>query len=184
MRIVLAGVLGGIAMFVWMSIAHMATPLAYAGISKIDNEAAVSTALTKAIPKSGLFFFPWADPKDPDAMKKQDALRKTGPSGILIYHPPGHVIAMGPLLLHEFLKELAQSLIAAFLLSLTVLASYFARAGFVTLIGVFAALGADTSYFIWYGFPLSYTLAQIVIEVVGALAAGLVIAAVMKPRRA
>ena len=31
-RIILAGVLGGIAMFIWTSIAHMATPLGHAGI--------------------------------------------------------------------------------------------------------------------------------------------------------
>ena len=41
MRIFLAGLLGAIAMFVWTSIAHVATPLATIGISKIQNEPAV-----------------------------------------------------------------------------------------------------------------------------------------------
>jgi hypothetical protein len=35
MRILLAGVLGGIAMFVWKSITHMALPLGEAGIGEI-----------------------------------------------------------------------------------------------------------------------------------------------------
>ena len=38
MRILLAGVLGGIMMFVWTSIAHMALPLREAGIDEIPNE--------------------------------------------------------------------------------------------------------------------------------------------------
>jgi len=36
MRILLAGVLAGIAMFVWTSIAHMALPLREAGIDEIQ----------------------------------------------------------------------------------------------------------------------------------------------------
>ena len=41
MKILLAGVLGGIVMFVWTSIAHMALPLGEAGINEIPNESAV-----------------------------------------------------------------------------------------------------------------------------------------------
>lgn len=40
-RIILAGVLGGVGMFVWSSIAHMALPLGEAGIQEISNEQAL-----------------------------------------------------------------------------------------------------------------------------------------------
>ncbi|GAA0552246.1 hypothetical protein GCM10008941_35250 [Rhizomicrobium palustre] len=172
-------------MFVWMSIAHMATPLGTMGFSEIPNEKPVLAAMKTSIKvKDGLYMFPWVDPKDPQMMEKGLELTKTNPEGILLYHAPGSATAMGPMLLHEFLKELAQSFLGVFLLSLTALTGYFARAGFVGLIGVFAAFGQDTSYFIWYGFPLSYTLAQITIGVVGALVAGLAIAAIAKPKPA
>jgi hypothetical protein len=36
-RIILAGVLGGIAMFIWTAIAHMALPLGEAGIGEIPT---------------------------------------------------------------------------------------------------------------------------------------------------
>jgi hypothetical protein len=183
MRIVLAGILGGIVMFVWSAIAHMATPLAYTGISKMQNEKAVLDGFKQGIGKDeGLFFFPWTDPKDPKAMEKEVVLMKTEPSGILIYHPPGADTDMTPMLVKEFAKEVAQSLLAALLLGLTALTGYFVRVGFVTLVGVFAALGADTSYWIWYGFPLSYTLAVIAMQLIGVIAAGLVIAALVKPK--
>jgi len=49
MRILLAGVLGGIAMFVWTSIAHMALPLGEAGIGEIPNESAVLGAIQSSM---------------------------------------------------------------------------------------------------------------------------------------
>src|SRR5437773_8539300 len=58
-RTLLAGVLGGIAMFIWTSIAHMALPLGEAGIREIPNEQAVLAAMQANIGyKSGLYLFP------------------------------------------------------------------------------------------------------------------------------
>jgi hypothetical protein len=59
MRILLAGVLGGIMMFVWTSIAHMALSLAEPGINEIPNESAVLSAIQRSIgEKTGLYVFP------------------------------------------------------------------------------------------------------------------------------
>ncbi len=183
MRILVAGILGGIEMFVWSSIAHMATPLANIGFSQMSHEQGVLDALKQGVgDKAGLYYFPWVDPSDPKMMEKSARLMKTNPSGMLIYQPAGATFTMAPLLVKEFAKELAQSLIAAFLLSLAALTGYFARLGFVVTVGVFAALGQNTSYWIWYGFPGNYTLAQIVIGLGEAIAAGLVIAALVKPK--
>jgi len=66
MRILLAGLLGGIAMFVWTSIAHMATPLAAIGFSKMNHEQGVLDAMKQGVgDHAGLYFFPWVDPNDP-----------------------------------------------------------------------------------------------------------------------
>lgn len=186
MRILIAGLVAAIAMFVWSAIAHMATPLAATGVSQMQDEKVVLGAMKQGIgEKSGLYIFPWVDPKDPKMMDKMSERMKTDPDGILIYHPAGSTSTdMTPLMIKEFAKQLAQALIAAFLLSLTVMTGYAARAGFVMMIGVFAALGTDTSYWIWYGFPLDYTLAQITIALGEAVAAGLVIAAIVKPKLA
>jgi hypothetical protein len=185
MRILIAGLLGAIAMFVWTSFAHMATPLDSAGISQMANESVVLSAMQKGVgDKSGFYFFPWVSPADPKAMEKEAALMKTNPSGFLIYHPPGASTDMTPMMIEEFAKELAQSLIAALLLSMTMIAGFFRRTLFVTLIGAFAVLGTDVSYMIWYGFPLTYTLAVMTVELVGALAAGLAIAGWFARRKA
>ena len=117
-------------------------------------------------------------------MEKTASLLKVNPSGILVYHPPGASGDMMPQMIEEFAKELAQALIAAFLLAFTTLAGYWCRVGFVTALGLFATLGTDTSYWIWYGFPLDYTLAYTAIGLIGSIVAGLVIALWLKPKPA
>src|SRR5664279_2890042 len=57
-RIILAGVLGAIAMFIWTSIAHMFLPLGHAGVRELPNESAVLAALeTNLGDKSSLYLF-------------------------------------------------------------------------------------------------------------------------------
>ena len=183
-RTLIAGVAGGIAMFVWTSIAHVMTPLGHTGITPIPNEEPVLAAMQASMgDKPGLYFFPWVDPSDPNVEQTYTAKAKTNPSGFIIYHPAGTVDGMMPTqLIGEFAKELVQTLIAAFLLSLTVLASYLSRVGFVTAIGVSAGIATNVSNLIWYRYPLDYTLAFVTIEVVGALVAGLAIAAIVRTR--
>ena len=49
MRILLAGVIGAIAMFIWTSFAHMALPLGEAGIGEIPNESVVLSAMQSSM---------------------------------------------------------------------------------------------------------------------------------------
>ncbi|MFL6689388.1 MAG: hypothetical protein ACJ8IR_04265 [Alphaproteobacteria bacterium] len=177
-RVLIAGILGGIAMYIWSTLAHVVLPLGQVGFNQMPNEAAVLAAAQASNgEKDGLYFFPWVDPKDPQLMQKMDAAIKTNPSGLLLYHPPGHGMTdmAGPMIM-EFLKEVLQALIAAFLVSVAAVRTYFGRVGFVTLIGVAAAITTNISYWIWYGFPASNTLAAVVIELVDYIAAGLAIA--------
>ncbi|PYK10280.1 MAG: hypothetical protein DME61_03740 [Verrucomicrobia bacterium] len=59
MKLLVAGILGGIVMFIWTSIAHMALPLGEAGIGEIPNESAVLSSMQSTIgEQSGLYVFP------------------------------------------------------------------------------------------------------------------------------
>ena len=183
-RVLIAGVLGGIAMFVWTSIAHVVLPLGHMGISQIPNEEPVIAAMQASLgDKPGLYFFPWVDPNDPEAQKNYMEKAKTSASGMIIYHPAGSGDEMtATTLLSEFAKETVQTLIAAFLLSLSVIGAYLGRVGFVTLIGVSAGIATNVSNLIWYRYPLDYTVSFVTIEIVGAFVAGVVIAAIIKTR--
>ena len=56
------------------------------------------------------------------------------------------------------------------------------RVAFVTGIGVLGAILAEAPYWNWYSFPLDYSLTNAVMQIVGFLAAGLVMAWYLKPR--
>jgi hypothetical protein len=56
-----------------------------------------------------------------------------------------------------------------------------ARVGFVTLLGVPVALMSNVESWNWYGYPLNYTAATILENLIGFLVVGLVAAAFVKP---
>jgi hypothetical protein len=187
-RILLAGILGGLAMYVWSFIAHMVIPLGMTGFSEIPNEPAVLSAMHASMGgKSGLYIYPGMglgpnpSMKDVNAAMPQLAKKmETGPHGILIYHPPGGTPIEPRQLGFEFATEVVEALLAAWLLSRTRLAGYASRVGFVFVVGLTAAITTNIPYWNWYGFPASYTMANITIQLVGFLIIGLVAAAVMK----
>ena len=187
-RIILAGVLGGIAMFIWSSIAHIMLPLGEVGVKEIPNETAVLSTMSSILgTANGFYLFPGTG-TGPNATRaeKQAAMRDYGkklaanPSGILIYHPPGQSALTASQLGTEFLTELIEALLAAILLAQTRLGSFVARMGFIAVLGLAAAVTTNIPYWNWYGFPANYTAAYMTIEFVDYLAAGLVIAAIVK----
>jgi hypothetical protein len=187
-RVFFAGVLGGIAMFIWTSIAHMLLPLGEAGVREIPNEQAVLGAMQSNIgDKTGLYIFPGLG-VGPDATRAQkneamQGLREKyakNPSGILMYHPPGRALAMGRRLGIEFATELLESILVVFLLAQTHLISFGGRVGFVTVAGILAAIATNVSYWNWYGFPCVYTASYMFIQFVGFICVGIVAALVLR----
>jgi hypothetical protein len=173
MRIVLAGLLGGIAMYVWSTIAHVATPLGTFGISTLPDEQVTMNAVAASMgEQQGFYLFPDMRPGHPAAGNPV----KEGPFGLLVYRPHASYELNPANLIIEFVTELAETMIAALLLSWVALAGYAARVAFVTLVGVAGAITTNVPYWNWYSFPTNYTLVYSLIEVVGYLAAGLVIA--------
>jgi len=170
MRVLLAGILGGIAMFVWSSIAHLATPLASEGISVLPDEQVTINSFAASLgERHGLFLFP--------TMGTATATgAKSGPTGFLVYHPHGAYALNPRTLITEFITEVIESLIAAFLVSMAAIASYGTRVGFVALVGLAAAITTNIPYWNWYGFPGRYTAGYALTELIAYVVAGLVIA--------
>lgn len=191
-QILLAGVLGAIAMFLWSSLAHVVLPLAKTGIQEIPNEQLVLSAMQTSLGATpGLYFFPGIG-LGPDATRQQenaamqqyDQKLATNPSGLLIYHPPGAKALTPGQLVTEFITEFIEALLVVFLLAQTRLATFASRVGFVTLAGIMAAITTNLPYWNWYGFPTNYTIAYMTIEIVGYVVVGIVAAVVMKNRTA
>jgi len=190
MRILLAGVLGGIAMFVWTSIAHMALPLGEAGINEIPNESAVLHAMQSSIgDKTGLYIFPGLGvgknatrEQKSEAMKQMQQRIAANPSGILMYHPPGRPFAFGKSLAIEFSTEVLQAILVIWLLAQTRIGSFGGRVGFVLIAGILASITTNVSYWNWYGFPSVYTASYILIEIVGFFLVGVAAGLVLRKR--
>jgi hypothetical protein len=192
-RIILAGLLGGIAMFIWTSIAHMALPLGHAGIREVPNEEALLSQLQVGLgSKSGLYLFPGLGVGDnPTREQEKEAMTHYAeklahnPSGFLMYHPAGtRSLALGKSLTIEFATEFLEAILAVFLLAQTRIASFGGRVGFVFVAGIVAAIATNVSYWNWYGFPSVYTAAYMSIQIIGFLCIGLVAALVLKNQKA
>ena len=191
MKILVTGILGGIIMFIWTSVAHMALPLGEAGIREIPNESAVLSAMQSNIgDRTGLYIFPGPGVgKNATRQEKNDAMKHTvekiavNPSGILMYHAPGRPFTIGKWLGIEFGTELLEAILVVFLLAQTRIVSFAGRIGFVVVAGILAAITTNVSYWNWYGFPCVYTASYMFIQIVGFFLVGIA-AALLLPKRA
>jgi len=188
-RIILAGILGGIAMFIWSSIAHMALPLGKTGIKELPNQQAIFAALQAGLGDKGggLYLFPGLGVGDnptkeqaSEAMKHINERMAANPSGVLVYHPTGtQPFSFGKFLGIEFGTECLEALLAVFLLAQTRIAGFGGRVGFIFVAGILASIATNVSYWNWYGFPGDYIAAYMFMQVVGFLCAGIVAALVL-----
>lgn len=184
-RILLAGLLGAIAMFAWTSIAHMALPLGDAGVQNTMNDEDLLSALKSTVKnKDGLYIYPSmglapdaTHEQRSEAMKSYEEKLAKNPSGFFIFHPAGsRPMNMGKFLTIEFITELCEALLAVWLLAQTRIITFGGRVGFVTAVGIIAAIATNISYWNWWGFPGSYTAAYVTIKLVGYFLVGIVAA--------
>jgi hypothetical protein len=186
-RIVLAGLAGGVLVFIVSGFLHSATRLGEVGIRPIPNEDLVLLAMRNSIPEPGFYFFPAPNlsPKSKEEQATEQARYlakfKQGPTGILIYKPGGEDLNFGKLLAMQFLIGLVAAFIVAWILGATVSATmYGTRLMIVVLIGLFAEIYIDFPYWNWYGFPMNYVIGHLVVGLLSWVAAGLAMAAIVK----
>jgi hypothetical protein len=187
MKILLAGIFGGIAMFIWTSIAHLLLPLGEAGISEIPNESAVLSAMQSNIgDQTGLYIFPRmgvgknaTGQEKNEAMKQMAAKAASGPSGLLMYHAT-RPFTFGKWMGIEFATELLEAILVVFLLAQTQIAGFGGRVGFVLVAGIMTAIATNVSYWNWYGFPSVYIGSYMLIQIIGFFVVGIVAALVLR----
>lgn len=188
-RIAVAALLGGIVLFVWGALSHMALGLYDSSFSQLPREEALLTQLKADVTVPGLYFFPWMDPakaSDTAYAEAWEQKAKEGPSGLLVYRPRGGAAMTTPQLLVELASNVGCALVAAFLLALLAdrLTTYFSRVVFVALLGLLPVLSISVSYWNWYGFPMPFLVAEAIDNVAGFALMGMAIAAVLRPGRA
>jgi len=178
-RVIVAGILAGLTVFVWSAVSHMALPLGEIGVQPIPNESAMMATFDQNVKAKGLYFFPF----EQDAAKWDESYRRN-PHGILVLTPAGQPMNFGRLLATEALTNVAAGILAAFLFVAAGLgaAGIGPRLAFGAALGGFASLTIDFSYWNWYGFPTDYLAAQLVDAVIAWSLAALVLGLVLRRR--
>lgn len=179
MRILIAGLLGGLVLFVWGFLFHAVLPLGNVGMQAPTDEDPVLAAMQANFDRPGLYFLPYLSPEawsDEAARSAWEDKTRRVPYALVVYHPEGAGQAeMGPNMAIQWTAMTLAALFMAWLLSLSRW-SFGRRVGVATLLGGFAWLNVNVPWWNWYKFPLDHTLACLAEQTVGWLGAGLVIA--------
>jgi len=186
-RILIAGILGGIVMFIWNFVAHDLLPLGEMGVRIMTNEDAVTSALqTNLGDTSGFYIFPSggltpgaAAEQKKAAMQKAEEQMAAGAAGVLIYRPK-RIFNFPKRLIIQFATDVAEALLAVFLLAQTGINGFGGKVGFVLTAGILAAITTNIPYANWYGFPKDFTLGQMITQILGFLLVGIVAALLVK----
>jgi len=183
MRVLIAAIVGAIIVFIWSAAAHMATPLGTAGVAMLPNEDQVVETLRTNVTKSAVYIFPGMDMQKQPTAEEQKAWEEKlgrGPSGLLVYTAKGLRPPFPNNLIYEFLTVFFSSLIAAIVISRTV-GSWFFRAFVVAMFALFTFFSVSASHWIWYHFPTEFICAELIMEFVGYLLAGVAMAKIVPP---
>jgi len=185
-KVILSGIIAGVALFVWGVVAHTATPLGTMGMSSHPHESMLLPAIQQTTTAPGLYFFPGMDETKKPTREEEVAWverYRTGPHGILVVGPFGEE-PLGPSrFMAELLANVVTGVLVAFLLGrfATGLGSFVTGGMLVFLIGW---TSLSVPYWNWYGFPPLFTAAELIDQLVGGAMVGLVIGLFLQSKRA
>ncbi|MHB1272481.1 MAG: hypothetical protein ACYCZD_06845 [Rhodanobacter sp.] len=176
MRVLVAGLIGGIVMFIWGAVAHTALGLGQVGFRLPANENVVLSSLPEGLGEhAGVYVLPSLDPKlrnDPAQViaYSQKAIRS--PYAWVVYQPQGtDMTRMGQQLPRQWASDTLSALGLAFIMGLA--GPGLRRRIAVAAVAVsFAWLSTLVPYWNWYRFPTSLIQAALVEQLIGWLIAG------------
>ncbi len=180
MRVLVAAVLGGIVMFIWGALAHMALGLGNPGIHAPADETAVLATLHQGLgAQPGVYILPWLGPDkmgDQAAVKAYADRANASPYAFVVYLPQGEDMThMGQQLAGQWISDTLAASALAIAMALGAI-GFRRRIGLAALAAVFAWFSALVPYWNWYRFPTSFTVAALVEQMIGWLLAGVVMA--------
>ena len=166
-----AGIVAGIALFIWSFLSHMVLGLGEAGMSGLATDSPVLMQLQQGLAQPGFYVFPF----ERDQLKMEHAYA-TRPHGVLIYTPSnGRPFQFAVHLIIQFVVSLVCGWIAAWIIFAAGPMSFSQRLCIVTAMGLFTGVIVFMPFWNWYGMPLGYTLAQLVEHLIdGAVLGGVI----------
>lgn len=189
-KLLLAAVLGGLAVFGWGAVSWMALPWHGRALHGFADEAQVAQMVLANAPVSGVYVLPYTPMSKsnthPEITERatQDALerKRQGPFIYAAVTREGIATDMAlPFALAVGLNALVAGLIAM-LLAQTQGLGYMRRVVFVATAGAVIGLAGYVPNVIWWHFPAAYTIVDVADAVIGWSLVGLIIAALVQGR--
>jgi hypothetical protein len=185
-KVILAGIVAGVALFIWGAVEHMMTPIGEMGITGHPHEAMLVPAIQQTTPEPGLYMFPWMDMSKKPTKEEEKAWAekfKTGPHGILILGANGEDPMPPSRLVKELASNILTAIVAAFLLAkLASGLGGFVSAGVMTFLIGWMSISVPS--WNWYSFPAPFVLAELIDQVVAGALVGLVVGLILTRKRA
>ena len=170
MKLIKAGVLGGLVLFAWSSISWMALPWHQKTFKSFKIEPAIMVAMKAGSQGSGVYMMPSMD-------KKADKKKSTDPFAFVVYNDKGYG-DMNKRMAVALVENILTALLAAFFLSRCKIKDYGSRVLTLGLLGLFAGLAAHVPNLIWWGHSPAFTFVAVADLLIGWTLAGLVMAKV------
>jgi hypothetical protein len=179
MRVLIAGLLGGLAFFIWGAVSHMMLPIAGLGMKLPSDQQATLAALASSTTQQGegIYMYPsiapekWQDEAAVDAFVEAN---KGSSYAFVVYQPGGNpaLADMTPSLIKQYVSDTLSAVLVAFVLALGAF-SFGKRIAIAMSLGLFSWLTISVPYWNWYSFPLDFTLGNLLEQVIGWTIAGI-----------
>jgi hypothetical protein len=169
--ILLAGVAGGITLYVYSAFAWMVLPWNEGTLKPFPNELLAAEAMSQ-VTRAGMYIYPGPQT---NGNGSEDA----GPT-VFAAVRPGPPRAMAPALGFGFLIDLTAALAAAWLLAHTSGLGYWRKVGFVAMLGLLASVYIDGAGWTWFGYSGYFALVHVLDTTLSFGLAGLAMARIVK----
>jgi hypothetical protein len=184
LRILLAGLAGGIVIFCVGFVTHGMLQLQSRTLLNIPESGSFIEQMKERALKPGFYIYPdmpvGKDRYDSDKMEESKKRFESGPTGLLLVNHGG-VDPLLEMLGKEFVTNFLSALLAAWVISLAGADVGFGRRWLaVVAIGLIAWLSLSASYGIWYGFPHDFVHEEAICTIAEWSVAGMAIAAIAR----
>ena len=179
-RTLLAGLLGGIVLFMWLGISWAALPFHMNVYHGVTYSAEMDSLLKQMDLKPGLNYYP-AQIEDMSGPEHMEFVRDKPVMGVVSYMPTGESMNVGKTMMLGLVGcIIAAILVAMFLSALPAGATFGGKVLFCAMFGVAAFFCTQwmTGQFFYY--PVSHMLLELIDGVVGWSLAGLVLAGMVR----
>ena len=180
MRILMAGLIGGLVMFMWGAVSHMLLPIGEMGMKVPTEQASTIAALAPGTQGAGVYMYPSPAKEDWNDAAKMKAFAESAkgqPYAFVVYQPGGNPVnqSMTPSLVKQWGSDTLGAIIVAWVLALGAF-GLGKRVLIAGALGLFAWVAISVPFWNWYMFPTDFTIGTLLEQVIGWLLSGSAIA--------